>query len=417
MNRRQNVIDVLNHKQTGCVPIDFGGTPVTGMHVSCVEALRTHYGLEKRPVKVSDPYQMLGLIEDDLLDVLGVDIMPLSSGMTIFGFRNENWKEWKTPWGQKVLVAENFNTSVDSNGDILVYPQGDITVSASGRMPKSGFFFDAVIRQNPIDENNLNPEDNLEEFCEITDLELEVWKKEIDRIKDSDRAVFAGIGGMAFGDIALVPAIHLKNPKGIRDIAEWYMSTVIRKDYVHRIFEKQSDIAINNLNRLLPILKNSVDIAFICGTDFGTQRSTFCSPKTYKSLYMPYYKKINDWIHKNTQWKTFKHSCGAVKSFIPLFIESGFDILNPVQCSADGMDPIELKKEFGDDIVFWGGGVDTQKTLPFGTPGEVRKEVLKRCEIFSKNGGFVFNAVHNVQAKTPTENIVAMLDAVHEFNG
>ena len=417
MNRKQNVIDVLNHKQTGRIPIDFGSSPVTGMHVSCVESLRKYYGLEKRPVKVSDPYQMLGLIEDDLLDVLDVDIQPFSSEMTIFGFRNENWKEWETPWGQHVLVAENFNTRTDCNGDVLIYPQGDTNVPPSGRMPKSGFFFDAIIRQKPIDEDNLNPEDNLEEFKEITEAEIGNWEKNLGKTQKSRRAVFAGIGGMAFGDIALVPAINLKNPKGIRDISEWYMSTVIRKDYIHKVFDKQCETAIKNLTRLLPILKDSVDVAFICGTDFGTQRSTFCSAKTYKSLYMPYYKIINEWIHKNTQWKTFKHSCGAVKSFIPHFIESGFDILNPVQCSAVGMEPEELKNEFGNDIVFWGGGVDTQQTLPFGKPSEVREEVLKRCEIFSKNGGFVFNAVHNIQAKTSIENIVAMIDAVHEFNG
>jgi uroporphyrinogen-III decarboxylase len=112
-----------------------------------------------------------------------------------------------------------------------------------------------------------------------------------------------------------------------------------------------------------------------------------------------------------------KHSCGAVSKFLPSFIEAGIDILNPVQCSAAGMDPAELKARFGDRIVFWGGGVDTQHVLPFGTPAEVREQVLRRCEVFAPGGGFVFNTIHNIQARTPVENIVAMIDAVHEFNG
>lgn len=158
-------------------------------------------------------------------------------------------------------------------------------------------------------------------------------------------------------------------------------------------------------------------MVFICGTDFGTQTGTFCSPDSYTDLWMPHYKRINNWIHKNTTWKTFKHSCGSVITLMDHFIESGFDIINPVQCSATGMDPKVLKKEYGKDIVFWGGGVDTQQTLPFGTPEEVRDEVLERCEIFSKDGGFVFNTIHNTQARTPIANFIAMIDAVKEFNG
>jgi len=134
-------------------------------------------------------------------------------------------------------------------------------------------------------------------------------------------------------------------------------------------------------------------------------------------LYFPYYQRVNEWIHSHTQWKTFKHSCGAVAKFLPSFIEAGFDILNPVQCSAVGMEPEQLKANFGDRIVFWGGGVDTQRLLPFGSPAEVREQVLRRCEVFAPGGGFVFNTIHNVQAGTPVANIVAMLDAVHEFNG
>jgi uroporphyrinogen-III decarboxylase len=139
--------------------------------------------------------------------------------------------------------------------------------------------------------------------------------------------------------------------------------------------------------------------------------------QTFRELYFPYYKQVNDWIHRHTSWRTFKHSCGSVEKFIPSFIEAGFDILNPVQCSAAGMGSEHLKSAFGDRIVFWGGGVDTQKVLPFGTPGEVRAQVLERCRVFARGGGFVFNTIHNVQARTPVENIIAMINAVREFSG
>ena len=284
-------------------------------------------------------------------------------------------------------------------------------------MPTGGFFFDSIIRQEPIDDDHLNPEDNLEEFQPLSDSDLKHFETQAILLASSDRAVVGGIGGTAFGDIALVPAPFLKHPKGIRDIQEWYISTAIRQDYLHEVFSRQCEVAIENLKSAHAVLGNVIDVLFICGTDFGTQTSSFCSTDTYDELYAPYYKMVNTWVHDNTQWKTFKHSCGAVESFIPHFIDSGFDIINPVQCSAAGMDPKILKQRYGDSIVFWGGGVDTQKTLPFGTPEQVRQEVLKRCETFAPGGGFVFNSIHNVQVNTPLQNMVAIFDALKEYNG
>ena len=195
------------------------------------------------------------------------------------------------------------------------------------------------------------------------------------------------------------------------------MSTHSRRDLVHEIFGRQCDMALSNLEKVHSVVGDRVDVVFICGTDFGTQRSTFCSVDTFRDLYAPYYKAVNGWIHRHTNWKTFKHSCGSVERFIPSLVESGFDILNPVQCSAAGMGAEHLKASYVDNLVFWGGGVDTQKVLPFGAPSEVRQQVLERCEVFSRGGGFVFNSIHNIQARTPVENIVAMIDAVNEFNG
>jgi hypothetical protein len=417
MTGKERVRHTLNHQTPDRVAVDFGSTAVTGMHVACVAALQEYYGLEKRPVKVCEPYQMLGEIEADLANAIGIDTVALPSPSTIFGFRNENWKEFRAPWGQDLLVSEHFNTTEDTKGDLLMYPQGDTSVPPSGRMPAGGFFFDTIIRQEPIDDDRLNPEDNLEEFQPLSDEDLRYYKEQAKCLASSDRAVVGGIGGTAFGDIALVPGPFLKRPKGIRDVEEWYISTAVRQDYLHGIFSRQCEIAIENLKRVHDVVGNAIDVLFVCGTDFGTQTSSFCSTGTYDDLYAPYYKRVNAWIHGNTAWKTFKHSCGAVEAFIPHFIDSGFDIINPVQCSAAGMDPKTLKDRYGDRIVFWGAGVDTQKTLPFGTPEQVRQEVLSRCEIFAPNGGFVFNAVHNVQAKTPVENIMAMIDAIKEYNG
>jgi len=416
MTGKERVKAALSHRDPDRVAMDFGGTAVTGMHVTAVAALRDHYGLPKEPVKVCDPYQMLGEIEDDLRDILGIDTVPIYAPNNIFGFRNENWKEFRTPWGQDVLVSEHFKTITDSKGDLLIFPKGDENAPPSGRMPVGGYFIDTIIRQEPIDDNNLNPEDNLEEFQPISDDDLEYYRLMAEKYTGSDRAVVGGVGGTAIGDIALVPAPFLKHPKGIRDISEWYMSTVMRQDYLHQVFSRQTEIALENLKKVHKVVGEVFDVLFICGTDFGTQTSSFCSTDTYDQLYGPYYKLINDWVHQNTSWKTFKHSCGAVENFMSHFIESGFDIINPVQCSAAVMDPKTLKERYGDNLVFWGGAIDTQQTLPFGTPEQVRKEVLSRCEIFAPGGGFVFNGIHNIQAKTPVENLAAMFEAFKEYN-
>jgi len=417
MTSRQRVLSALHHQQPDRVPIEFGSTAVTGMHVQAVAGLREHYGLERRPVKVAEPYQMLGEIEEDLARAIGLDVAGVAPRNTLFGFPNEHWREWRAPFGQTVLVPEAFRTTIDVNGDVLIYPQGDTAAPPSGRMPVGGYFFDTIVRQEPVDDERLDVQDNLEEFQPIAPADLDYFAAAIERAAATGRAVMATFGGTAFGDIALVPAPFLKRPRGIRDIAEWYMSTVVRRDYVHAIFDAQCEIALANLARISAVAGDRVDAVFVCGTDFGTQTSAFCSVETFRELYMPYYKRVNDWIHAHTRWKTFKHSCGAVENFLDAFIACGFDILNPVQCSAAGMEPGHLKARYGSQLTFWGGGVDTQRVLPFGTPAEVREQVLSRCEIFSSGGGFVFNAIHNVQARVPVENIVAMIEAVGEFNG
>jgi hypothetical protein len=415
--RRDVVVSALNHAEGSRVPIDFGSTAVTGIHASCVAALREHYGLEKRPVKIHEPFQMLGSVEEDLQNAMGIDVTGVFARKTMFGFPiDADWKPWMFN-GLEVLVPQDFNVTLTPNGDTLIYPEGDMSVPPSGRMPQGGYFFDAIIRQKPIEESKLNPEDNLEEFTPASEQDISWFAKSAKAARATGRAVIAGFGGTALGDIALVPAPFLKDPRGIRDVAEWYMSTRSRRSYIQKIFERQCEVAIGNLQRIHAAVGNDVDAVFTCGTDFGTQTSAFCSVSTFRELYFPYYKQVNDWIHRNTNWKIFKHSCGSVERFIDSFIESGFDILNPVQCSATGMDAEHLKERYGSRIAFWGGGVDTQKVLPFGTPAEIREQVLRRCEVFSKHGGFVFCSIHNVQACTPVGNIVAMINAVHEFNG
>lgn len=417
MNSRERVRLALDHQEPDRIPLDLGASPVTGMHVSTVYALRQALRLDEpgAPVKIIEPYQNLGEIKPDLIQALGIDVVGVSPPGTLFGFKNEGYKPWTGFDGIPVLVPKGYNTEPEPNGDILMYPEGDKSAPPSGRMPEGGWYFDTIVRQPPLDAAALDVQDNLEEFGLISDKDLEYFRQEIGRLyDDTDKAILANFGGTAFGDISLVPTPWLKRPRGIRDMEEWYISTVTRQDYVRSIYEQQCEVALENLARLYEAVGDRVTAVYMSGTDFGTQRGLFMSPKTYRALYKPFQKRLNDWVHEHTSWKTFMHSCGSVMALIPDFIEAGFDILNPVQWTADDMDPATLKARFGDRATFWGGGVDTQNTLPFGTPDQVRDQVRECIKTFGPGGGFVFNTIHNVQPQVPVENVLAMYETLRE---
>ena len=418
MTSRERILTTCAHRQPDKLPVDFGGGFQAGIHVSIVYKLRQALGLDDpgTPVKVVEIYQMLGEVEPDLQAALAVDVVSLHGTGTMFGFPQAEFKEWQLGDGTPVLVPLDFNTQYEPNGDLLQWPGNDRSVPPSGRMPAGGHFFDAIIRQPPLDEAKLDPADNTEEFQPVPDDELDHYRRLAEDLATiTDKALFCTFGGLTFGDIALVPATFLKRPKGIRDIEEWYVSTASRTDYIKAVFERQAEVAIENLGRLHKAIGDRAAIIQTNGTDFGTQNGPFLSAARYRDLFLPYQKRVNGWIHRHTNWKTFMHCCGGIAPLLDAVIEAEFDILNPVQCSAKGMDARALKKNYGDKLVFWGGGVDTQKTLPFGKPQEVRDQVHERIDVFGPGGGFVFSTIHNLQANTPLENVLAMFEVVKEY--
>jgi len=417
MNSRERVKKALNHQESDRIPLDLGSTLVTGIQASTYAKLRRALGLKDKFVKIADPCQMLGEVEPEVIEKLGIDTVGLWLPTNMFGFKNENWKPWKLCDGTKVLIPEKFTTNKDDEGDIYLYPQGDTLVAPCAKMPREGFYFDVLVRQEPLDEGNLNPEDwanqHFSIFPEETLRYLE--RKTDDLYKNTDLSIIGEFIDTGFGDISQVPGPAIKNPKGIRDPVRWITAHIEYPDYIKEIFERQCETALKNLKLSYEAVGNKIDVIYVSGTDFGTQNAPFISPDMYREFYQPFHKRVNDWIHKNTSWKTFYHSCGSIVAFLDDFIDAGVDILNPVQTSARDMDPKMLKEKYGEQLVFWGGGIDTQRTLPFGTPEEVRKEVNERCQIFGKGGGFVFNTIHNIQSKVPIENLMAMFQAIKEF--
>jgi hypothetical protein len=423
---RERVLRALDYKEVDRVPLDFGGTFGTGAHVSFIAKLRQVLGLQRKdkPVKVIEPYQMLGEVAADLRDALGIDVVNLPWPKNIFGFENTNCKLWRTFDGTDVLVPGKFNTEPEPNGDILQYPQGDKSAPASARMRKGGFFFESIIRQETIDETRLNPADNLEEFKIISDEDLKIYEqKAAELYQNTDLAITAEFPGTSFGDIALIPAPALKHPKGIRSIEEWCISTVTRKEYIKEVFAGQAEIAVKNLERIYKSVGNKVQIVLLDTTDLAAQDTLFCSPESYRELYLPFSKKLNDWIHARTEWKTMKHCCGCCEPLIEGFIEAGFDILSPVQTSANCMAPKHLIDKYGGRIVFWGGGLPSRgdvAALASAKPGSAESAVDAQSFDFAKTtspehsrgNGFVFSMAHNIQYNTPVENVLAMFEAL-----
>ena len=417
MTSRERVRAALNHEQPDRVPVDFGGTFETGIAVSTVYYLRQALGLDSPDdrVKVVEPYQMLGEIKDDMRDKIGVDTTALYNYVTAFGYESKDWKPWTTFDGANVLVPGMFNTKPDEKGDIYMYPQGDRAAHPSAVMPNGGYYFDSIIRQHPIDDDNLDVKNNLEEFGLYSDELLKYLDKQSENLfNNSDRAIVYSFTGTSFGDVANTTGPELKDPKGIRDTAEWYMSFVTRKEYIYNVFAGECEIGMANLAKVYEAVGNRIDVIKITGADYGSQRGPLISPDWYREMIKPFHVQMCDWIHRNTSWKIFMHCCGGIRPLLDDIIDAGFDIISPVQTSAGGMEANGLKDDFGDRIVFWGGGVETQRTLPFGTPEEVYNEVTERIHIFNEGGGFVFNAIHNIQPNTPVENILAMVKAIRD---
>ncbi len=419
MNSRERLTCSLEHRTPDRIPADLGATAVTGISHYALHNLRSALGLKEKPVKILDPFQLLGEAEDDVLKALKIDAVGLYGPYNFFGFKNEHWKKWISPQGIEVEVGENFNTTTDDAGNIYIYPQGDLTVRPSAVLPKGGFYFDSIVRSEQIDEENLSGRKDFgEQFTLYTDDVLEFFRVNAENLyRNTEYGIILNFAGAAIGDAAFLPGASVKRTPGIRKLDEWYMAHLLYPEYIKEVYEFQIETAIENLKLLKQAVGERPQAVFMSGTDFGTQRSEFMSVDMFREFYKPYYKKVNDWVHQNTGWKTFYHSCGSIINLLDDFVDMGADIINPVQCSAAGMEASVLKERYGKDLVFWGGGVDTQKTLPFGTPEQVYAEVKERLEIFGQDGGFVFNTIHNIQANTPVDNLLAMFKAVEDHSG
>jgi hypothetical protein len=414
MTSRARVRAALHHRPPDRVPLDLGSTPVTGIHASTYARLREALGFPKAPPRVGEPFQMLADLEPEVAARLGVDTAPVQLPSTLFGFANTNWKPFTLFDGTAVLVSEHFNVTRDTNGDLLMHPQGDRRAAPCARMPRDGHFFDALVRQEPGAEEHLDPREFAEQqISRYTEAQLKCLQQQADDLyRNTDLSLVGCWWQGGIGDIALVPGLSVAHPKGIRDPQRWYEMLVEDREYVRQIFQLQTEVAFENLKLYRQAVGDKIDTIVMSGTDFGTQRGPFCSPALYRDLWKPFHQQLNDWVHAHTPWKTFYHTCGSIIAFMDDFIEAGVDIINPVQCSAAGMDAQGLKDKYGDKLVFWGGGVDTQQTLPFGTPEQVRAEVAERLRIFNQGGGFVFNTIHNIQAATPPENLIALFETV-----
>ncbi|MFH1904436.1 MAG: uroporphyrinogen decarboxylase family protein [bacterium] len=404
MTSRERVKKALNFEEPDRVPIDLGGTIMSGIMAHALDRLRKHLGLERRPVKVYEVFQMLGEVEMDVVDRLGIDVLPVEPLVQFFGLRRKNYKPWKLCDGTDVLVPGQFEVETNSEGNYLIHNEGDINKPVEGRMPKDGYYFD----MSSMTETHLDFKppslDEIKKENHISGKELEFLQERAEKLrKETDKALLLG----CWGKVGL-PTVG--------SIPDFLCLMATDRTYVKDMFAIRTETAIKNMELLKEYLGDNIDILGLDGYDYGSQKAELFSPQWFEELFVPYFREQNDWVHSNTNWKTWQHTCGSITKILPMLVKTHLDIINPVQCSAEGMDPQWLKDTFRGKLVFWGGSVDTQKTLPFGTTEDVKNEVIERLRIFAPGGGYVFNPVHNIQHGTPPENIVTAYDTAKEYS-
>lgn len=409
MNSRERVNGAVNFQETDRVPIDLGGMKASTITVKAYNELKAKLSIHSS-TRIWDPKFMVASVEEEILQRFHADVIPLDISSVQDELRpDSDWVPKTLYEGAEGLMPPGTKIGTDSDGrHVLLDQDGNHT---SFRMPRGGFYFDDVSFNSSgatIDPAKFKPE------IEYTDEHLRLIE---DRSKflynNTEYAMLGWGGGVCFLGLSLITNRLSNVTMGLP--TEWMMMLMTEPEICHEMMNRSVEASIQSLELFHEAIGDRCFAWGIAADDSGMQHGEIIAPDLWGEMIKPHYTKLCTWIHEHTNWKTYIHSCGSIYHLIPHMIDAGIDILNPVQTSTANMDPAHLKKEFGDKIVFWGGGCDTQDMLPNGTPEQIREHVKERLKIFKPGGGYVFNQVHNIQPDVPAENVIAMLDAAYEF--
>ena len=396
MNSRERVLITLNHKEADKVPIDFGGMRSTGIMALAYSELKKHLNIKDGEIRVYDGMQQLADIEKSILDLFEVDVVDMMNSFV--GIEPGEWKEWILKDGTKALMPAQFYP--EKIGD--KFALRDHTGQIAYEMPSGSFYFDPV---NPHLEKISSKED-IENYTWkfFSDEELMLIEKKSKYLFDNtEYAIMGGFGGNM-----------LEGPQELRGWMNFMSDIMLGENYVDELLEKLCEVYLKNLKLFLQACGKYIQLIQM-GDDMGTQNNPLLSPDLYRAKIKPYHKILYNYIRQNSDVFVFLHSCGSVYQLIPDLIDAGVQVLNPVQTNANDMDAARLKKEFGDKLTFWGGGVETQTVLLNGTCENIENQVKERMKIFSPNGGYVFCQIHNIQYGVHPKNAVAMFDAAKKY--
>ncbi len=401
---RERVLQALNFQPTDRIPKDLGGMRSTGISAFAYPRLVAALGLPPRLPRVEDTGQMLALPDLDVLDALGVDVVTIADGVTNAFAEPEKWRPYDFNGRLPALVRNPAAFRTDPDGTI---------VQGNTRMPPSSFVFDEPHGGQPVDLQGDLPRPDLRQVrrelqaAEIRDEQVVALRDLCRRVREStDQAVFFNDGSInapicihGWGGMAVFPVLCLEDP-----------------DFVHELHSLATEYCLKNLRRLLPEIAPYVDILMMAADDWGTQQNLIASPRVYRDLFLPYRRRLNDEAHRLAPGtRTFLHSCGAIFNLIDLIVESGFDILNPVQWPAGGHTYQEWKEKARGRITLWGGGINAQSTLPLASVEEVEREVTEVVSCLAQGGGYVFCNIHNLLAEIPPEKVIAMYRAASRW--
>ncbi|MCE5310284.1 MAG: hypothetical protein LLG20_21830 [Acidobacteriales bacterium] len=411
MTSRERIEQVVNHRMPDRIPIDLGGMKASGIAVAAYNRLKKHLGMPGM-TRVWDARFMIAVVEEMVRQRFHLDVIPLDASSVLDAIQpDDRWVRRKLFDGDEALFPPGTRIQEDPNGDWrLLNADGSLTTF---RMPKGGAFFDDT--QFGVCDREFDPS----EFAPVTTIPdeqlriLEDYGRQL--YEGTDYALLGWGYGVCFLGMSLITDRRNNVTMGLP--LEWMIRLKTEKESCHEMMDRSVEAYIQCLKLINQAVGDYCFAWGIASDDSGTQRGEFINPGLWVEMIKPHYRKLCDWVHTHTRMKTFLHSCGSIENLIPHMIEAGIDILNPIQTSAANMEPRRLKQKYGDRLVFWGGGCDTQRILGRATPDEVRAHVKERLSILAQGGGYVFNQIHNIQAEVPPENIVAMLDAAHEYGG